>query len=216
MTDADAKPTLEEDYEAAGFGGQLGYGTSPALLIIDMCMAYLDPAAPLYAGIEPEHKNIKILLDAFRGAGLPVIHTRVEYGAGGADGGLFYKKVTALKCFDKGNPFAEPPEDLTPEDGEVVVTKQYASAYFGTSLASTLRALGCDGVVITGVSTSGCVRASALDTLQNGFIPLVVEDACGDRDAAVHKANIFDLGAKYADIVTTDDVVSRIRSGWNS
>jgi len=216
MTDADANPTLAEDYEAAGFGGQLGFGTSPALLIIDMCMAYLDPAAPLYAGIEAEHRQIKKLLDAFREVRLPIVHTRVEYGAGGADGGLFYKKIGALKCFDKGNPFAEPPEDLAPEGGEVVVTKQYASAYFGTSLASTLRALGCDSVVVTGVSTSGCVRASALDTLQNGFIPLVVEDACGDRDEGVHKANIFDLGAKYADIVTTDDIVSKIRSGWTS
>ncbi len=216
MIDTGAKPTLEEDYEAAGFGGQLGFGKTPALLIIDMCMAYLDPSAPLYAGIEAEHRNIKILLDAFRSADRPIIHTRVEYGAGGADGGLFYKKVAALKCFDKGNPFAEPPADLAPIGGEIVVTKQYASAYFGTSLASTLRAFGCDSVVITGVSTSGCVRASALDTLQNGFIPLVVEDACGDRDAGVHKANIFDLGAKYADIVTSDDIVSRARSGWTS
>lgn len=214
MIDMDAKPTLEEDYEAAGFGGQLGFGTSPALLIIDMCMAYLDPAAPLYAGIEAEHGQVKRLLDAFRVVKRPVVHTRVEYGAGGADGGLFYKKVSALKCFDKGNPFAQPPEDLAPGDDEIVVTKQYASAYFGTSLASTLRALGCDSVVITGVSTSGCVRASALDTLQSGFIPLVVEDACGDRDHGVHKANIFDLRAKYADIVSTDQIVDRVQAGW--
>lgn len=214
MTDEHAKPTLEEDYQAAGFGGQLGFGKAPALLIVDMCMAYLDPAAPLYAGVEAEHRKIKMILDAFRSAKFPIVHTRVEYGVGGADGGLFYKKVGALKCFDKGNPFAEPPADLAPAGNEIVVTKQYASAYFGTSLASTLRALGCDSVVITGVSTSGCVRASALDTLQNGFIPLVVEDACGDRDEGVHKANIFDLGAKYADIITTDAIVSRVRTGW--
>lgn len=214
MIDPDAKLTVEEDYEAAGFGGQLGFGDKPALLIIDMCMAYLDPAAPLYAGIEAEHQKIKKLLAAFRKAGRPVVHTRVEFGLGGADGGLFYKKVSALRCFDKGNPLAAPPKDLIPKDNEVVVTKQYASAYFGTSLASSLRALGCDSVVITGVSTSGCVRASALDTLQSGFIPLVVEDACGDRDAGVHKANIFDLKAKYADIVTTDQILSRVGSGW--
>lgn len=214
MTNAGAKPTREEDYAAAGFGGRLGFGKAPALLIIDMCMAYLDTAAPLYASIEAEHRNIKVILDAFRSTGRPIIHTRVEYGVGGIDGGLFYKKVAALKCFDKGNPFSEPPADLAPIGDEVVVTKQYASAYFGTSLASTLKALGCDSVVITGVSTSGCVRASALDTLQHGFIPLVVEDACGDRDAEVHKANIFDLGAKYADIVSTDEIISRAQSGW--
>ena len=209
-----AKSMLEKDYKTAGFGGQLGFGTSPALLIVDMCMAYLDPAAPLYAGVEAEAHQIERLLSAFRTAKRPVVHTRVEYGAGGADGGLFYKKVAALSCFDRGNPFAEPPMELEPMQNEIVVTKQYASAYFGTSLASSLSALGCDSVVVTGVSTSGCVRASALDTLQNGFIPLVVEDACGDRDQGVHDANIFDLRAKYADIVSTDQIVERIEAGW--
>lgn len=206
--------SLEEDYREAGFGGTLGFGQKPALLIIDMCMAYLDPKAPLYAGIEAEARQVARLLSAFRNSGRSIIHTRVEYVPGGADGGLFYKKVSALNCFDRGNPFADPPPELTPQDNEIVVTKQYASAYFGTSLASTLSALGCDSVVITGVSTSGCVRASALDTLQNGFIPLVVEDACGDRDASVHQANLFDLSAKYADVVTTDQVIERLSAGW--
>ncbi len=206
--------SLEEDYARAGFGGSLGFGKKPALLVIDMCMAYLDPAAPLYAGIEAEAKNVERLLAAFRDAGRPIVHTRVEFTPGGADGGLFYKKISALSCFDKGNPFADPPPELAPRDGEVVVTKQYASAYFGTSLASTLSAMGCDAVVVTGVSTSGCVRASALDTIQNGFIPLVVEDACGDRDAQIHKANMFDLSAKYADLVTTDQVIKKLNSGW--
>lgn len=206
--------SLEEDYAQAGFGGALGFGKNPVLLIIDMCMAYLDPAAPLYAGIQAEAKNIERLLASFRSAGRPVVHTRVEYVPGGADGGLFYKKISALSCFDKGNPFADPPPELASADGEIVVTKQYASAYFGTSLASTLSAMGCDSVVITGVSTSGCVRASALDTIQNGFIPLVVEDACGDRDENVHKANMFDLSAKYADLVTTNQVVEKLAAGW--
>lgn len=215
MTSEKVRTELEKDYEQAGFGGSLGFGTSPALLVIDMCMAYLDPAAPLYAGIEAEAEKIAQLLAVFRDTKRPIVHTRVEYVPGGADGGYFYKKVAALRCFDKGNTFADPPPELVPHEGEVVVTKQYASAFFGTSLASTLRALGCDSVLVTGVSTSGCVRASALDTLQNGFIPLVVEDACGDRDEAVHNANIFDLKAKYADIVTAEQMVDRLKRGWN-
>lgn len=206
---------LEQDYQQAGFGGSLGLGRAPALLIIDMCMAYLEPEAPLYAGVETEAANIGKLLAAFRAAGRPVFHTRVEYAPGGADGGYFYKKVPALKCFDRGSPLADPPPFLEPREGEVVVTKQYASAFFGTSLASSLKAVGCDSVVITGVSTSGCVRASALDTLQNGFIPLVVEDACGDRDEGVHAANIFDLQAKYAEIVCTQDILAKIEAGWS-
>lgn len=214
MPKADRTGSLEEDYKAAGFGGSLGFGNKPCLLVIDMCKAYLEPKAPLYAGIEKEADNIKQLLAAFRDGDRPVIHTRVEFTPGGADGGVFFKKVGALRCFERGNPLAEPGAGLQPLDDEIVVTKQYASAYFGTSLASTISALGCDSVVVTGVSTSGCVRASALDTIQNGFIPLVVEDACGDRDQAVHDANIFDLGAKYAEIVSTESVLKQVSSGW--
>lgn len=206
--------SVQDDYEKAGFGGSLGFGDKPCLLIIDMCKAYMEANAPLYAGIEKEAGNIKRLLTAFRSAGRPIIHTRVEYVPGGADGGVFFRKIAALSCFERGNPLAEPAEGLEPQNNEIVVTKQYASAYFGTSLASSIRALGCDSVVVTGVSTSGCVRASALDTIQHGFIPLVVEDACGDRDQAVHDSNIFDLGAKYADIVSTDDILKRLAAGW--
>ena len=208
------KSSLEKDYADAGFGGALGFGENPALLVVDMCMAYLAPEAPLYAGVEAEADQVTRLLEAFRAVSRPVVHTRVEYVPGGADGGLFYKKVAALRCFDRGNPLADPPPALQPADGEVVITKQYASAFFGTSLASTLSANGCDAVVITGVSTSGCVRATALDTIQNGFIPLVVEDACGDRDEAVHAANMFDLQAKYADLVSSNQVIAKLRSGW--
>ena len=199
---------LDQDYAAAGFGNRLGFGEKPALIIVDFVMAYLEPDAPLYAGVEAELAVNETLLTAARKAGIPVIFTNVEYTANGADGGLFYKKVAALKCFDKGNPLGAFPPRLQPRDGELVVTKQYASAFFGTSLASTLRAMGCDTALITGLSTSGCVRATALDALQNGFIPVVIEDACGDRDARVHKANLFDLAAKYADVVPSGEVIA--------
>ena len=205
-------PDLVADYEKAGFSGALGFGTSPALVIVDMCNAYLEPSSPLYAGVEEECSQIERLLQTAREQGLPVIHTRVEYNETGSDGGLFYKKVKALKCFTKGNPLGECPAALTPLPNEINITKQYASAFFGTSLASSLNAMGCDSVFICGVSTSGCVRATALDALQHGFIPLVIEDACGDRDEAVHKANLFDLQAKYADLTTTETVVDRMKA----
>jgi len=201
---------LDDDYRSAGFSGTLPVPDRPALLVIDMCRAYLDAGAPLYAAIADEHARCVQLVTAFRVAGLPVLHSRVEYIPGGADGGLFYRKVGALSCFDRGNPLADWPDDLRPVDGEVVITKQYASAFFGTTLASTLRTAGIDGLYITGVSTSGCVRATALDCLQSGFIPVVVEDACGDRDQAVHDANIFDLQAKYADLISTEALIARI------
>lgn len=203
---------LEGDYQAAGFGNRLGFGERPALVIVDFCRAYLEPGSPLYAGVEAEQAVNETLLKAARRAAIPVVFTRVEYQPGGIDGGYFFKKVKALECFVKGNPLADFPAGLTPRAGEIVVTKQYASAFFATSLASTLRALKVDSCIITGLSTSGCVRATALDALQSGFVPVVVADACGDRDARVHKANLFDLAAKYADVVSHKEVLGHLRT----
>ncbi len=203
---------LDADYAGAGFGNALGYGEKPALVIVDFVMAYLEKSSPLYAGVENAYAVNRAVLAAARAAPIPIIFTGVRYAPGGKDGGLFYRKIKALSCFDAGNPLADFPPDLSPRDDELVVIKQYASAFFGTSLASSLRALGVDSCLITGLSTSGCVRATALDALQNGFIPLVIEDACGDRDARVHDSNIFDLRAKYADIVTSQSAITYLNS----
>lgn len=190
---------LAENY--SGFDGHLPFGAKPALLIVDFVMAYLDPTSPLFADAEGALASNVRLLSAARAAGIPIIFTKVEYIPGGADGGLFYQKIPALSVFDGGSPLGKFPEILTPEAGELVVTKQYASAFFGTSLAATLRDRRIDTLLITGMSTSGCVRATALDALQNGFAPFVVSDACGDRHAAPHSASLFDLQAKYAEVI---------------
>lgn len=192
---------LEEDYTKAGFDGHLPFGKRPALLIVDVCRAYLDPASPLYAGVESALAANVTLADAARAAGVPVVFTRVRYTSGGLDGGLFYRKVPALAAYLDENPLGDFLDALRPNEGELVVTKQYASAFFGTSLAASLTAMGIDTLLITGFSTSGCVRATALDALQHGFIPYVVRDACGDRAAGPHEANLFDLQAKYAEVV---------------
>ncbi|MBU3688199.1 MAG: isochorismatase [Acidimicrobiales bacterium mtb01] len=202
---------LQADYLQAGFGTRLGWGSRPAVLVVDMCRAYVDDKAPLYAAAAADaYRNADRLAGVARRQGLPVVFTRVEYAAGGVDGGHFFRKVPALRCFEAGNPLAEFTDLVRPEPGDVIVTKQYASAFFGTSLAATLNASGVDTVVIAGVSTSGCVRASALDALQNGFVPIVVADACADRDPRPHDANLFDLQAKYADVVTMDDALAHL------
>ena len=206
MTDG----ALAEDYAAAGFGGQLGFGDRPAVLVVDICRAYLDPESPLYAGVEDAVTSAGRIVDAARTGGAPVVFTRVRYQPGGVDGGLFYRKVGALACFEEGNPLGDFLDHPRPAPGEPVVTKQYASAFFGTSLASTLSSLGVDSVVIVGLSTSGCVRASALDALQHGFIPIVVADAVGDRDPRPHDAALFDLDAKYADVVSESTAIDHL------
>lgn len=206
------KPPSQEDELAANyaqaFGGKLAMGQRPALLIVDVVMAYLDPTSPLYAGVEAALASNERLLAAARNANVPAIFTNVTYQPGGRDGGLFYRKVPALSNFDRGSPLGAFPPSLQPREDETIVSKQYASAFFGTSLASTLNAMRVDSLFITGFSTSGCVRATALDALQHGFVPFVVREACGDRHQAPHAANLFDLQAKYAEVIAEEEAIA--------
>ena len=196
---------------AAAFDGRLSFGSRPALLLVDVVMAYLEPGSLLYdevfVGALAANER---LVAAARNAGVPVLFTNVVYQPGGADGGLFYRKVPALKLFDRGSPAGAFPPSLQPRDDETVVTKQYASAFFGTSLASTLTVASIDTLVITGFSTSGCVRATALDALQHGFRPFVVREACADRQPGPHDANLFDLQTKYAEVVGEAEAIGLI------
>jgi maleamate amidohydrolase len=200
---------LNADYVQAGFGGALGWGERPALLIVDMAMAYLQPGSPLYAGVEPVLEALIPLAAAARAAGTPVIFTRVEY-AHPLDGGLFRRKVAALSCFETGNPLAEFHPRLSPQAGDLVLAKQYPSAFFGTPLAAILTSARIDTLLVTGVSTSGCIRATAVDALCHGFRPLIVRDCVGDRSPEVHAANLFDLEAKTADLVESRAAIERL------
>ncbi len=206
-----SSPTdLHADYARAGFGRGLELGDRPALIVIDMAKAYFEPEAPLYLGADVADAvlgSVARLVAAARADHVPVIFTEVRYQRGGIDGGVFYRKVKALQCFEAGNRLGEFMEPVVPLDGDLVVTKQYASAFFATSLASTLTSLRIDTLVIVGVSTSGCVRATALDACQHGFVPLVVRDGCGDRSETVHEANLFDLQQKYAEVCSESEAL---------
>lgn len=199
---------LLEDYEGALFGGSMPAVKRPALILVDFVRAYLDPGSPLYAGVEEAVQSASRILNEARKKNIPVIFTNVEYHDGGRDGGVFYKKVKALKLFDEGSPMGAFLPELMPGDHEKIFTKQYASAFFNTGLSDYLTSLDIDGLIITGLSTSGCVRASAVDCCQYGFVPLVVRDAVGDRDPRPHEANLFDLQAKYAEVVSEDQIIS--------
>jgi maleamate amidohydrolase len=206
--------SLSENYARGGFGKSLQPGQRPALLVIDFVRAYLERSSPLYAGVEQARADCETLLRAARAAAIPIVHTNVVYQPGGRDGGVFFRKVPALKCFEIGaHPdLAAFAEGLEPMPGETVISKQYASAFFATSLASTLTSLGVDSVLIAGLSTSGCVRASAVDCVQHGFVPLVVREAVGDRAPGPHEANLFDLQAKYAEVIHLADALRYLQS----
>lgn len=203
-------PSASDNY-AGVFEGRLQPGTRPALLIVDVVTAYLVPGSPLFMDTAADAKDSnRRLVDAARAAGVPVIFTNVRYRADGADGGTFFRKAPVLKVFIEGSPLGDFADDLAPQTGDHVVTKQYPSAFFGTPLAAMLTASGIDTLVITGFSTSGCVRASAVDAVQHGFIPLVVREACADRHAGPHEANLFDLQAKYAEVISEDAALALI------
>lgn len=197
----------DANYAAAGFGQGLAPGGRPALLLIDFARAYFAPESPLYAGVESARDAAAQLLAAARRLGVPVFHTRVEYEPGGANGGVFYRKIAALKVFDRGSKLGDFEAPLEPLPGEAVITKQFPSAFFGTDLDARLKAAGIDTLVICGLSTSGCVRASAVDAICLGYVPLVVREAVGDRLASVHEANLFDLAAKTAEIVGKSEII---------
>jgi nicotinamidase-related amidase len=210
--------SLAENYANGGFGLNLQPGQRPALLVVDFVRAYLVPESPLYAAAEPARAAAEALLTESRRAGIPIVHTGVRYQRGGRDGGVFFRKVPALACFEDGArpELAAFAAGLEPQPGETVIFKQYASAFFATTLASTLTALHVDTLLIAGVSTSGCVRASAVDACQHGFVPLVVRDAVGDRHPSPHEASLFDLQAKYAEVVDlgfAQDYLRRVSAG---
>ncbi|MSO74707.1 MAG: isochorismatase family protein [Alphaproteobacteria bacterium] len=199
---------LDANYARAGYHQRIGFGRSPAFLVVDFVQAYFEPSSPLYAGVEATLASALRVLAAARRAGIKRILTNVQYEKGGANGGIFFRKVPALHSFEIGNPLGAWPKGLTAETGELIISKQYPSAFFGTSLASTLTANGIDTVIITGVTTSGCVRATCVDAVSHGFIPIIVEEAVGDRAEGPHRANLYDMSAKYADVVSEAETIA--------
>jgi maleamate amidohydrolase len=205
-------PSREENY-AGVFDGAVGFGQRPALIVVDFVNAYVTPGAPLYAeGVVRAVAETVELLAAARAAAIPVVFTKVLYHPSGRDGGLFVRKVPALRALVEGEPLAEIVDALRPLPDEVVIAKQYPSPFFATPLAPMLTALGVDTVILAGCSTSGCIRAGAIDGLQYGFRVIVPRDCVGDRHAGPHDANLFDIQAKYGDVLGKQEVVQRLNA----
>lgn len=202
---------LTANYQRA-YGKRVGFGERPALILIDFCQGYFDPECDLYSGVEDALASTLRVREAASSAGIPVILTNVVYHPHAIDGGRFFEKAKPLRYFIKGNPMGAWPEGLEPRPEELVISKQYPSAFFGTSLASTLTSLGVDSVLLTGLTTSGCVRATCVDAMSHGFRTAVIEEACGDRHDDPHRANLFDMNAKYADVVSEGEAVDFLRS----
>ena len=191
-----------------GFGGRGGFGRRPALVVIDMTLGFTDPESPLACDLEGPISEIQKLLDAAREAEIPVIFTTVAYRASDKlTAAAFIDKVPALLTLEAGTRWAEIDPRISPRETEPVLNKLFASGFFGTGLSSLLTAAGVDTLIITGASTSGCVRATAVDALQYGFRPIVPREAVGDRNEQAHEANLYDIDAKYGDVVPVRDAL---------
>lgn len=191
----------DENY-AGVYDNVLGYGKSPALILIDFVEAYFQPDNELFANPRPALEAALKLRQIAHDKNVPVVITNVIYDASGLTGGVFFKKAKPLRNFLPDAKYNGWPAGLEPNTKDIIIGKQYPSAFFGTSLSSTLTASGIDTVILTGLTTSGCVRASCVDACSYGFRPIVVKEACGDRHEAPHEANLFDMNAKYGDVVS--------------
>ncbi|MBP5979819.1 MAG: isochorismatase family protein [Halomonas sp.] len=203
--------SVQDNYRGV-WDGRIGFGRKAALLVVDFMQGYVLEESPLYApGVVEAVANMPPLLEAARQSGTPVIHTNILYHAPDqVDGGIWVKKSPVMRAMVAGNPFAEFCAEVVPDSTEPVITKQYASAFFGTSLASMLVAMDVDTIIVTGCSTSGCIRATAVDGLQYGFRVMVVRDCVGDRHPDPHEANLFDIDSKYGDVIDRQAAIDHL------
>ena len=191
-----------------GFGMRIGYGERPALIVIDMRKAFTNPDMMLGADLDNAIEAIKPMIDIAHERGFPVIYSTVIYeDADLKDAGIWAMKQKGVVTLKKDTDGIGVDERLDFGERDSLLVKKYASCFYGTDLVSRLMAHNIDTLIITGCTTSGCVRATAVDACQTGFRPMVVREAVGDRSLAAHEQSLFDLDAKYADVVALDDVV---------
>jgi maleamate amidohydrolase len=196
-------------YRKQGFGSQSGFGAQPALVVVDFVNGFNDPELFGGGNIAQAIEKAALLLAAARKAGVPVCFTRVVYAADGSDAGVFCLKAPGLKILTEEHRSSAVVDELTPIAGEYVLRKTQPSAFFGTDLAGWLVKRRVNTLIVTGATTSGCVRATVVDSMSYNFRTIVATDCVGDRALAPHEANLFDMGQKYADLMSGEDIARR-------
>lgn len=192
---------LRAEFREKGFGSRVGFGQRPALLVIDMIVGFTDPRSPLAAELGPQLAAVTALLEPARSAHIPVIFSTVAYDPELQEAGLWIRKIPSNSWLVEGSEWVDVDSRLDQRPGETTLVKKYASCFFGTDLAARLVSRRVDTLIIAGCTTSGCVRATAVDACSYGFHTIVVEDAVGDRAALPHAASLFDIDSKYGDVV---------------
>lgn len=203
--------TQQSHYDNIGFSDRTGFGSRPAILVIDMCRGITEPGK-MYIDMDAHIPCIAAILDAARRVGAPVIFTTVAYHADLSDAGMFGKKARLVQNFLYGSPLVDIDPRLPVLQSDHLMVKKFPSAFYGTNLQSMLTGVGVDTTVVVGNSTSGCIRATVCDSVSGGFRTIVPEDCVADRAQLSHTVNLFDMDAKYADVVSSAAVVSYLDS----
>jgi len=202
----------ERIYEEAGITGDVGFGDSPAVVVVDLQTAFTDPACSLGADLDETVAATAGLLAVARAADVPVAFSRCVYREDGRDGGVFAEKIPSTGELTRDSEWVDLDPRLDPGADEVVVDKQQPSAFFGTELDTVLTYEGVDTVVVAGATTSGCVRATVVDACSHGYRPIIPIQCVGDRAEDPHEANLFDMGSKYADLLDREEVERHLRA----
>lgn len=201
---------LRDDYQGKGLGGRVGFGQRPALLIVDLIRGFTDQRSPLGGELETQVEAVQTLLAAARKSGVPSIFTTVSYGTDLQDAGKWIRKIPSNSWLTEGSEWVEPDERLGRRSDETLLTKKYASCFFATDLAPRLISMNIDTLIIVGCTTSGCIRATAVDSCSYGFNTIVVEEGVGDRAELPHRASLFDIDSKYGDVVRLAEALAHI------
>lgn len=203
----DHEPETARVYDRAGFGHSVPRGARPAVVVVDFSHGFTDPSYPTGADMTGPVLATARLLEGARAAGAPVVFTTIAYDPGQVDTLTWLRKARGMAALTAGSRLVEIDERLDPRPDEHLVVKTGASAFFGTGLATYLVSRGVDTLLVTGATTSGCVRATVVDAVQYGFPTLVPQDCVADRAAGPHAASLFDIDEKYGDVVDLADVL---------
>ena len=201
---------LEAIYSRAELGGRVGFGARPAILVVDFQRCFVDPSIPGGADFSDAIAQTQELLAAARSKYVPIFFTRVAYQPDFADAGLFVQKCPSLRYALADTPNVEIDARLERRLTERLITKKFASAFYATELVYMLKGAGIDTVVICGCTTSGCIRATAVDALQSGFRAVIPRQCFADIAEGPHESSLFDIDSKYGDVTTTRDVIAAL------
>jgi nicotinamidase-related amidase len=210
MTHSLSNDALRKQYDAAGFSGRVGWGTRPALLVIDLARAWVDPTQQLGADLSGVMRSIQSLLRVSRAGQVPIYFTTMAYGTPAEIGSVVSRKLAHLDKMVRGSDRVALDPDLARRSTEPLIEKPRASAFYGTHLLDMLIAERVDTVIVTGCSTSGCIRATCESAFNYNLHVIVPREAVGDRSASAHEANLFDIDARYADVVPLANVLEQL------